>query len=572
MKHLHSVPFFLLVYFLLYTHLTSAHPFIPNHLTDQTDSLWYKKAIIYSVDVEVFKDSDNDGTGDFKGLSSKLEYLERLGITTIWLAPFQPSPNKDDGYDVSDYYSIDPRLGTQADFKAFVEKATRHHMHVIMDLVVNHTSDQHPWFQEARRDPSSAYRSWYVWSEKKPSNMHTGMVFPGVQQSIWTYDTLAHAYYYHRFYDFQPDLNMQNPAVQNEVKKVIAHWIKQGVSGFRLDGVPFFIEVPSTKGDYFERQYSLLNDMCAYVKTLRKDAIVLGEANVPPRENKDYFGEQGEGMDMMFNFYVNQQVFYSLASGQIKDLEKALEETHTIPVNAQWGEFLRNHDEVDLGRLSKHKRKFVFETFGPDKNMQLYDRGIRRRLAPMLANRAHLELAYSLMLSLPGTPVLRYGDEIGMGDDLELKERMSVRTPMQWSSDINGGFSKADSCVRPVIDHGVYGYQIVQVENEQEDSTSLLVWTERMLRLRKQCPEIGTGDWEILASDSPHVLIMRYWKNEHSVIVIHNFSDAPQEIQFYIDTHTSSVRLTEIGDHAKIENGICSVTIHGYGYQWYRLK
>jgi maltose alpha-D-glucosyltransferase/alpha-amylase len=514
------------------------------------DTLWYKGAIFYSVDVEVFQDSDNDGTGDFNGLISRLNYIESLGITALWLAPFQPTPNKDDGYDVSDYYGIDKRLGTLEDFKHFIKEAEQRHIHVIMDLVVNHTSNEHPWFQQARRDTLSPYRNWYVWSKKKPKNIHKGMVFPGVQESIWTYDSMAGAYYYHRFYDFQPDLNMQNPEVQTEVKKIIAHWIGLGINGFRLDGVPFFIEVPETHGDAFERQFTLLNEMCAFVKMQRADAIVLGEANVPPAENKNYFGKNGEGLDMIFNFFVNQQIFYTLATTNTKPLKKAINKTRTIPANAQWGEFLRNHDEVDLGRLSPHRRKKVYKAFGPKSSMQLYKRGIRRRLAPMLNNdRLRMELAYSLMLSLPGTPVLRYGDEIGMGDNLSLKERLSVRTPMQWSSGRNGGFSSADSCVLPVIDTETYGYKTVQVEKELLDSTSFLNWTKQMLLLRKTFPEISMGTCTIISTGCKEVLALQYIWQGSSVLILNNFSNKEQDVKV---------------------NG-CKYKLGSYGYEWDRL-
>ncbi len=542
------------------------------HAENTQDSLWHKTAVIYNLDVEVFKDSDNDGTGDFNGLISKLGYLDSMGITAIWLSPFQPTPNKDDGYDISDYYAVDARLGTMESFMHFMRAAEAYHIRVIMDLVVNHTSNMHPWFQAARRSKDSPYRNWYVWSDEKPKNIHTGMVFPGVQKSIWDYDSLAGAYYYHRFYEFQPDLNMQNEDVQAEVKKIISFWLQKGISGFRLDGVPFVIEVPNTKNDRFERQLNLLNDICAYIKSQRSDAIVIGEANVPPKENIQYFGERGEAMDMIFNFYVNQRIFYTLATGKTKSLQQAIEATTANnPPNAQWVEFLRNHDEVDLGRLSKRKREKVYEAMGPDSGMQLYDRGIRRRLAPMLNNeRKRLELAYSLMLSLPGTPVLRYGDEIGMGDDLSLPERMSVRTPMQWSSEPNGGFSTADSCVRPVISDPSYGFQTIQVANQLHDTTSLLYWTKKMIAFRKTCIGISMARCKIIPSGSSYVLVMLYEWNGSETLVIHNFSNKQQKIKL----KNTGTWQQYIGTAASIHcrNSKSYVDVPGFGYAWYKRK
>src|SRR5882672_5717294 len=392
-------------------------------------------------------DADGDGIGDFQGLVRRLDYLHGLGVTAIWLMPFQPSPYRDDGYDISDYYGVNARHGTLGDFVEFTHGAEQRGIRVIMDLVVNHTSDRHPWFQEARRDPKAKYRDWYVWSDKKPPHAHKGMVFPGVQKSTWSYDKIARAWYFHRFYDFQPDLNTSNPYVQAEILKIMGFWIQLGVVGFRMDAVPFVI---STKGPKVRKpveQYDMLRSFREFLQWRQGNAIILGEANVLPETDMEYFGDDGDRMHMMFNFFVNQNLFYALASADSRPLAKALMATKPRPATAQWGLFLRNHDELDLGRLAKAQRSVVFEKFGTDKNMQLYERGIRRRLAPMLGgDRRRLELAYSLMCTLPGTPVVRYGDEIGMGDDLDLPERECARTPMQWSTEPNGGFTK---CARP---------------------------------------------------------------------------------------------------------------------------
>jgi len=534
---------------------------------------WYKSSIIYTLDIEVFKDSDGDGIGDIKGLIQKLDYIRNLGVDAIWLAPFQPTPNEDDGYDVSDYYSVDKRLGTMDDFTRLVQEANKRNMRIIMDLVVNHTSDQHPWFQQGQR-PGDPYHNWYVWSEQKPDNINTGMVFPGVQESTWTYDSLASAYYYHRFYAFQPDLNMQNPAVVAEIKRIDSFWLDKGVAGFRLDGVPFFIEVPTTKGDQFEHQYGLLTAMRHVVQSKRQDGIILGEANVLPEESINYFGKNGNGMNMMFNFYVNQYLFYALASGEINTLTEALEDTRNIPQQSQWAQFLRNHDEIDLGRLSDKQRQKVYDAFGPEKQMQLYDRGIRRRLAPMLNNdRKRMELAYSLLFAMPSTPVIRYGDEIGMGDDLALKEREAVRTPMQWSDSSQGGFSRSKKTVRPVIDTGTYGYPSVNVRKQLKDSNSLLVWTERMIQLRKSLPGIGRGAWKVLPSGSSHVMVLQYDWEGQTIITVHNFTNEPQEVRIRPKKEARVLKNLLKNEEIYIAgDSRHDYTIEGYGYRWYNVQ
>ncbi|HEX5063096.1 MAG TPA: alpha-amylase family protein, partial [Kofleriaceae bacterium] len=392
--------------------------------------LWYKNAIVYCVHVGAFMDSNGDGSGDFEGLMRRLDYLAGLGVTCIWLMPFQESPQRDDGYDISDYYSVDDRYGSLGDFVDFTHEAKQRGIRVIIDLVVNHTSDQHKWFQEARRDKHSRYRDYYIWSEKKPPEAEHGMVFPGVQKTTWTKDAVAGQYYFHRFYDFQPDLNTHNPQVQEEIRKIMGFWLELGVSGFRMDAIPFVIQTKGADKKHTEK-YEMLHDMRDFLQWRTGDAIILAEANVTPDHNLNYFGKDGDRLQMMFNFWVNQRMFFALAGHDARPLRKALEQTKNRPDAAQWAMFLRNHDELDLGRLSDEERDIVFREMGAEKTMQLYDRGIRRRLAPMLnGDRRRIELAYSVMFSLPGTPIMRYGDELGMGDNMRLKERNAVRTPM----------------------------------------------------------------------------------------------------------------------------------------------
>ncbi len=533
--------------------------------SDSANAWWYKKAVIYNVDVEKYKDSDGDGIGDFKGLTQKLGYIDSLGFNTIWLAPFQPTPNLDDGYDISDFYGIDKRLGTEQDFNAFMKAAAAKHIRVIMDLVVNHTSYKSPWFLEAEKDTNSAYHNWYVWQKQKPSNYNVGMVFPCVQKEIWSYDTIAKEYFYHRFYKFQPDLNMQNLAVQAEVRKIIKFWIDKGMSGFRMDAVPFVIEVPQTKGDNFPLQFELITQMRNYTQSIRKDAIILGEANVEPKLNKKYYGERGERINMMFNFWVNQHLFYSLTTGNVKSLQKALEETKDIPQPSQWGQFLRNHDELDLGRLSKQEREEVFKRMGPDKSMQLYDRGIRRRFAPMIDNLAMEKMAYSVLFALPSTPVIRYGEEIGMGDNLSLSERNTVRTPMQWGSSRNAGFSTAAVTVLPLIDTGKYTYKLVNVAAEQKDNNSLLSFIKQIIQLHESLPEISYGNWNLIDVHSPHVLGIRYQWQGKVVMALHNFSNEQQTVNVGDNHHMKTVFSSFTAGEV---DGSKDITLPSYGLLW----
>jgi maltose alpha-D-glucosyltransferase / alpha-amylase len=538
------------------------------------EDLWYKNAVIYSLNVESFMDGNGDGIGDFEGLTRRLDYLESLGIDAVWLGPFQPSPNRDNGYDISDFYGVDRRCGTSGDFVEFMQHAHSRGIRVLMDLVVNHTSDQHEWFQQARRDPESRFRDWYVWSKQRPKNWKKGMVFPGVQKSTWTRDAEAGAYYYHRFYQFQPDLNMDNPDVRTEIRRIMGYWLQLGVSGFRVDAVPFILEgSPNATGRKTPLHFEYLQQMRQFLQWRTAGAIMLGEANVLPPENKKYFGDEGDGIHTMFNFFVNQHLFYALASGDVRPLTAALRATRDLPPSGQWGQFLRNHDELDLGRLTDEQRATVFERFGPEPVMQLYNRGIRRRLAPMLGERSQLELAYSVLFSLPGTPVIRYGDEIGMGDDLRLKERDAVRTPMQWSSERHAGFTAAERPVKPVITEGPYGCEEVNVERQRRDPNSLLNWTVRMIRVRKECPEIGWGSWSALSTRSPHVLAICYEWRGNAVVIVHNFSSRPQEARFQVKTEGGEqlVNLLVNEEIRADPDGVHRVTIEAHGYRWFRV-
>jgi maltose alpha-D-glucosyltransferase/alpha-amylase len=524
---------------------------------------WYKHLLIYNLDIKTFKDSDGDGEGDIRGLTGKLDYLASLGINTIWLAPFQPSPLQDDGYDITDYEGIDPKLGNRADLAEFLKQAKARHLKVIMDIVLNHSSIAHPWFK-TRPD-------WYVWAKDKPKDWDKGMGFPGVEKETWRFDSAAHAYYFHRFYHFQPDLNFQNPQVVQQAEHVMAYWLDLGLDGFRLDAVPFIIDDPRKDAAKPRFDFSLLHELTGFVRKHKPQAVLLGEANVEPEENSKYFSGHHDGLQMMFNFYANQYLFYGLATGDIALFKDAVEKTKIKPGVAQWAWFLRNHDEIDLGRLSKHQRNQVYEKMGPDTNMQLYQRGIRRRLATMLGDDPRqLRLAYSLLYSLPGTPVIRQGEELGMGDDLSLKERLSVRTPMQWDTSRNAGFSSAAATFRPIINAGVYGYRRLNVKAARDDPRSLLNFVAGMIRLRKSCPEIDNGDWQLLPAGSVKVLAICYNAHGRKILVCHNFAAQSQKVSIELNGVHRLASMTG-GDPPAVHNQRLDFSLGRYGFQWYRL-
>jgi len=537
------------------------------------DDLWYKNAVIYCLDVEKYQDGNGDGVGDFEGLMRRLDYIAGLGATCVWLQPFYGSPNRDNGYDVSDYYNVHPRHGSLGDFVNFMNHAAALGIRVIVDLVVNHTSIDSPWFQSARSSKRSPYRDWYVWADERPKNHRDGIVFPGEETSTWAMDRRAKQYYFHRFYRHQADLNTWNPQVRAEIQKIMGFWLQLGVSGFRMDAVPFLIE---KKGANVEPQqdFTLLKEMRDFLQWRSGEAILLAEANVPPDESMEYFGDEGDRLQLMLNFPVNQRLFYALATADVGPLTAALEQTAKRPANAQWVQFLRSHDELDLGRLTDEQRQKVFTALGPERRMQLYDRGIRRRLAPMLGNdRRRLELAFSLLFSLPGTPMMQYGDEIGMGDDLRLPERECARTPMQWTAERHGGFTAGRRVVRPVINDPVYGYERVNVAAQRRDKDSLLNWTERMIRARRECPEISWGSFSVLRTNAPEVLALCYdWRNT-SIITLHNFANRTRKVQLRVERARDEM-LVEVfgGRHSRVRNdGTHVINMEPYAWRWFRV-
>ncbi len=538
--------------------------------------LWYKNAVIYCIDIETYMDSNGDGVGDFQGLTQRLDYINGLGITCIWLMPFYPSPNKDNGYDVMDYYNVAPRLGTLGDFVEFTRQANERGMRVIVDLVVNHTSDQHPWFQAACKDRNSKYRNYYVWSEEKPEDAEEGIMFPGIQDTTWTYNEEAGAYYFHRFYDHQADLNVTNPEVREEIHKIMGFWIALGVSGFRVDAAPYFIEI---RGEYradVEDPFLYLKEIRNFLSWRRGDAILLAEANVPAKDITQYFGD-GDMMQMLFSFIVNQNLILALARQKAEPLIQALKALPEIPEIGQWAQFIRNHDELTLDQLSQAEQDEIAAQFAPDKDkMWIFDRGIRRRFAPMVnGDQRRLQLAYSLMLTLPGTPVINYGEEIGMGDDLSLEERQPARTPMHWSSEPNAGFSTApaDQLVLPVITEGEYSYKHVNVIAQRCEPKSLLNWMERAIRMRKECPEFGWGKWQIIETGNPSVFAHRCEWHQGVVIAVHNLSSEACNVSLELEDDDAE-HLTDLLENQSYkvpDDDSHHLQLEGYGYRWFRV-
>ena len=530
---------------------------------------WYKNAIIYSLSVRNFQDGNGDGMGDFPGLTRRLDYLVELGVNFLWLLPFYRSPMCDDGYDVSDYYSVDSRYGSLGDFVEFIREADARGIRVLVDLVVNHTSDQHPWFQASRSSPDSPFRNWYVWRKHKPDDQT--IAFPGEQQSTWAWDDQAQAYYLHHFYPFQPDLNLQHPAVRDEINRITGFWLQLGVSGFRVDAATFLIEDKSerTKGGD-ESHFDLLNEMREFVDRRRGDAVFLAEANVPPDRVGKYFGD-AHRFQMVFAFRLTQMMFLSLAKEDAATLGHALEHLPPLPQVCQWGTFLRNHDDLSLDQLSRADRNAVLDALAPDPDARIFGHSIRRRLAPMLADQRKTLLLFSLLMTLPGTPVLRYGEGIGMGDDLSLHGREAVRTVMQWTDEPNAGFSPAapDQLQRPIIREGPYGYPKVNVRQQERDPASLLSQVRQMIRLRRVCAEFGWGQCHVVHAKGPLLVHAMRW-NQDAVIAVHNLSGRQSTLQGLPEPF----RRQKLHDPLNGETDIDPATpiiLDPWGYRWLRI-
>jgi maltose alpha-D-glucosyltransferase/alpha-amylase len=539
------------------------------------DPLWYKDAIIYELHVKTFFDSNGDGIGDFPGLISKLDYLQELGVNTLWLMPFYPSPGRDDGYDISDYHNVHPAVGEMADFRKFIEEAHRRGLRVITELVINHTSDQHPWFQAARRSPpGSNKRDFYVWSDTDTRYAGTRIIFSDTEKSNWTWDDEAQAYYWHRFFSHQPDLNFANPRVFNAIMHVMRFWLDAGVDGMRLDAMPYLCEREGTSNDNLPETHSVIKRMRSEMDRHYRDRMFLAEANQWPEDVREYFGD-GDECHMAYHFPLMPRMYMAIAQEDRHPVVEIMEQTPDIPANCQWGVFLRNHDELTLEMVTDRERDYLYQTYAIDPDARL-NLGICRRLAPLLDNDRHrIELMNLLLMSMPGSPVLYYGDEIGMGDNVMLGDRNGVRTPMQWNSGPNGGFSTADSgrLFLPPVNDPVYGFGAVNVESQQRNASSLLNWMWRVLAVRKAHPAFGRGTLRFLRPGNRKILAyLREYENE-AILCVANLSRAPQAVELDLSLFKSRVpvellgrsRFPPIGDLPYL------LTLTGHGFYAFRL-
>lgn len=540
----------------------------------ESDGLWYKDAIFYELYVRAFCDGDGDGHGDFKGLISKLDYLQGLGVDCIWLLPIYESPLVDDGYDVSDYYKLLKEYGTLADFKALIEEAHRRGIRVITDLVMNHTSDQHPWFVASRASVDSPFRDFYVWSKTDQRYKDARIIFIDTESSNWEYDPLSGEYYWHRFFRQQPDLNYDNPKVQQAMLDIMAYWLDIGIDGFRADAVPYLFEREGTNCENLPETHAYLKRVRRFLDEHYPQAIFLAEANQWPENVRAYFGD-GDEMHMAFHFPVMPRLFMALQLADRTPIVRILERTPPIPDSCQWCIFLRNHDELTLEMVSEEERQFMWHAYAPDQRMRL-NLGIRRRLAPLLDNdHRRIGLLNSILFTLPGSPIIYYGDEIGMGDNIALKDRDGVRTPMQWTAGPGAGFSRADPSqfYAPVIDDEIFGYRQVNVEAQWDDPESLLSTMERLIAVRKQHPTFGRGDMRFLLPDNVAILAYIRQYQAETILVLHNLSPAQQSVPLDLADFTG-VTPTELlsgRTFPPISASPYVLSLPPYGYWWLRL-
>ncbi|GGO05044.1 trehalose synthase [Microbispora rosea subsp. aerata] len=553
---------------------------VPNTFTEEEprDKYWYKRAVFYEVLIRGFADSNGDGTGDIRGLIDKLDYLQWLGIDCLWLLPLYESPLKDGGYDISDYMKILPDFGDLGDFIKLVDEAHKRGIRVIADLVMNHTSDQHPWFQASRTDPDGPYGDFYVWSDTDEKYKDARIIFIDTESSNWTYDPVRGQYYWHRFFHHQPDLNFENPAVQDAMMEVIRFWLDLGIDGFRLDAIPYLFEQEDTNCENLPATHAYLKKIRAEVDRLYPDRVLLAEANQWPADVVEYFGDPVTGGDechMAFHFPLMPRIFMAVRRESRYPISEILAQTPKIPENCQWGIFLRNHDELTLEMVTDEERDYMYSEYAKDPRMRA-NVGIRRRLAPLLDNdRNQIELFTALLLSLPGSPVLYYGDEIGMGDNIWLGDRDGVRTPMQWTPDRNAGFSTCDPgrLYLPVIMDPIYGYQAINVEAQQKSTSSLLHFTKRMIEIRKRHPVFGLGEFTELNSSNPSVLAFVRELGDDRVLCVNNLSRFPQPVELDLRRFEGSTPVECMGGvpFPPIGELPYLLTLPGHGFYWFTL-
>ncbi len=532
------------------------------------NSTWYRDAIFYELYVRAFRDDNRDGHGDLRGLLSKLDYLQWLGIDCIWLLPIYPSPLKDDGYDIADYYDIHPDYGTLEDFKALVKGVHERGMRLIVDLVMNHTSDQHPWFVESRSSKDSPMRDFYVWSPTNTRYAQARVIFVDTEESNWAYDERTGEYYWHRFYSSQPDLNYDNPKVQQAMLDVIRFWLELGVDGFRADAVPYLFEREGTNCESLPETHEYLKRVRRFIDENFPGRILLAEANQWPEDVLAYFGD-GDEFHMAFHFPLMPRLFMALALHDRTPIVNVLAKTPSLPDETQWCIFLRNHDELTLEMVSEEEREFMWSYYAPDPRMRL-NLGIRRRLAPLLDNdRRKIELLNSLLFTLPGSPIIYYGDEIGMGDNISLPDRNGVRTPMQWSAGKNAGFSEADELYAPVNDDEVYGYRKVNVDAQRDDPGSLLNWTRHIIRVRKSLPALARGTIRLV--DVGDEAVLAFWREvaDQKVLTLHNLADSEREVSLDLsDLGGAEVKDEVSGQGIGVAVADFKAHLPPYGYLW----
>jgi maltose alpha-D-glucosyltransferase/alpha-amylase len=539
------------------------------------DPLWYKDAVFYELHVRAFQDANGDGIGDFPGLTSRLDYLKELGVDCLWLLPFFPSPLRDDGYDVSDHRGVHPDYGTTADLEKFLEAAHAHGLRVIADFVMNHTSDQHPWFQAARRSPDSPFRDYYVWDAAAERYRDARVIFTDTEASNWTWDPMAKAYYWHRFFHHQPDLNYDNPAVRREALETMQFWLDRGLDGFRCDAVPYLFERDGTNCENLPETHEFLREVRRHIDARYEGRVLLAEANQWPADVRPYFGD-GDEFHMAFHFPLMPRVFLAVRHSDRRPITDIFQHTPDIPSTCQWCLFLRNHDELTLEMVSEEERRRLYHAYSSDPRMRL-NVGIRRRLAPLLDNdRRKIELLTSLLFTLPGSPILYYGDEIGMGDNIYLGDRNGVRTPMQWTGDRNAGFSRADAArmYLPLNVDPVYGYQAINVEAQLRTPSSLLHWMKRLIAARKKTRVFGRGTLRFLRCPNDSILAhVREFEGE-TVLAVHNFSGAAQPVELDLRKWAGHTPVELLGEtrFPPVRSEPYFVSTAPYGYYWFRLQ